>query len=85
MNESSLVAQITAAVRKVARVPVETPITPDTRLIDDLRIDSLDLFAVVLEIQDRFGIVFEVEDLPRIHRVGDLAAFVADYREAAAA
>jgi acyl carrier protein len=85
MNESSLMAQITAAVRKVARVPRDIPITPDTCLINDLRIDSLDLFAVILEIQDRFEIVFEVEDLPRIHRVGDLAAFVANYREAAAA
>jgi acyl carrier protein len=85
MNESSLMAQITATVRKVARVPRDIPIAPETCLIDDLRIDSLDLFAVVLEIQDRFEIVFEVEDLPRINRVGDLAAFVADYQEAAAA
>jgi acyl carrier protein len=85
MNESSLIAQIGAVVRKVARVPRDVAITPETCLIDDLRIDSLDLFAVVLEIQDRFEIVFEVEDLPRINRVGDLAAFVADYQEAAAA
>ncbi|WP_435005902.1 acyl carrier protein [Tundrisphaera lichenicola] len=85
MNESILMAQIVAAVRKVAKVPRDIPITPQTCLIDDLRIDSLDLFAVILEIQDRFDIIFEVEDLPRVHRVADLAEFVVNYRETAAA
>jgi acyl carrier protein len=85
MIEPNLVAQVVAAVRKVARIPREIPITAETRMVDDLRIDSLDLFAVVLEVQDRFDIVFEVEDLPRINRVGDLAAYVAGQREATAA
>ncbi len=85
MIEANLVTQIAAAVRKVARVPREVPITAETCLIEDLRIDSLDLFAVVLEVQDRFEIEFGVDDLPRIYRVGDLAAYVADQRASAAA
>ncbi len=85
MSDPCLMAQITAAVRKVARVPRDVPITAETSLIDDLRIDSLDLFAVVLEVQDRYNIVFEVEDMPRLERVGDLAACVAAHRGVAAA
>ena len=64
----------------MARVPRDVPITAETCLVDDLRIDSLDLFAVVLAVQDRFDIVIDVEDMPDLNRVGDLAAYVADHR-----
>ena len=85
MNDQKLMAQITATVRTVARIPRDVPITGETRLVDDLRIDSLDLFAVILAVQERFDLMIEVEDMPDLERVGDLAAYVASRRNAAAA
>ena len=85
MNDQKLLALITATVRTVARIPRDVPITVETRLVDDLRIDSLDLFAVVIAVQDRFDLMIDVEDMPDLNRVGDLAVYVASRRNAAAA
>jgi len=85
MIDPRLLAQIAAVVRKVGRVPREVPIGPDTCLVDDLRIDSLDLFAVLIAVQDRFDLVIDVEDMPDLNRVGDLAAYVSARSNAAAA
>ena len=85
MNDPSLLAQIVATVRKAGRVPKDVPITLETCLIDDLRIDSLDLFAVLVAVQDRFELEIDVEDMPDLVKVGDLLAYVARRRNAAAA
>jgi acyl carrier protein len=85
MIDPRLLAQLTATVRKVGRIPRDVPITADTCLVDDLRIDSLDLFAVLLAVQDRFDLEIDVEDMPELNRVGDLASYVAARQNAAAA
>ena len=58
---------------------------PRPDLIEDLRIDSLDLFAVLIAVQDRFNLEIDVEDMPDLNRLGDLAEYVAARRNAAAA
>ena len=85
MIEPSLQAQLIAIVRKVGRIPRDVAIGPETDLIDDLRIDSLDLFAVLIAVQDRFNLEIDVEDMPELNRLGDLAEYVAARRNAAAA
>ena len=85
MTDPSLLVQLIATVRKVGRIPRDVPITAETCLVEDLRIDSLDLFAVLVAVQDRFDLEIDVEDMPDLNRVGDLAEYVAARRNAAAA
>ena len=85
MSDPSLMAQLTKSIRSVARIPKDVPITAETRLFDDLNIDSLDLFAVLVEVQDRFDVLIDVEEMPDLNRVGDLADFVNARRSTAAA
>ena len=85
MSDPILMAQLTKSIRSVARIPRDVPITAETRLFDDLQIDSLDLFAVLVEVQDRFDVLIDVEEMPDLNRVGDLAAFVSSRRNSAAA
>ncbi len=85
MIEPNLVAQIASTIRAVARIPSEVEIDDDARLIEDLGVDSLDLFSIVVEVQDRFGVVIDVEDMPALARVRDLAQFVAARTSPAAA
>lgn len=85
MIDPSLMAQLTKSIRSVGRISKEVPITADTRLFDDLQIDSLDLFAVLVEVQDQFHVLIDVEEMPELNRIGDLAAFVASRRTNAAA
>ena len=85
MIDPSLMAQLTKSIRSVARIPKDVPIHAETRLFDDLQIDSLDLFAVLVEVQDHFNVLIDVEEMPNLDRVGDLAAFVTARQNSAAA
>lgn len=77
MAESPLVTELVAIVRKVGKVAPERLVTSDTRLVDDLGIDSLDLVAVFLQVQDRFDVVIEDDDVAALRTVSDLATYVA--------
>lgn len=76
MAENPLVAELQAIVRKVGKVPADRLVAPETRLVEDLGIDSLDLVAVFLNVQDRFDVVIEDDDVPRLKTVADLAAYI---------
>jgi len=48
----------------------------DSRLVDDLGLDSLDLVSASLAIEDRWGVRLEDEDLAGIATVGDAIDWV---------
>ena len=52
----------------------EENITLETRFIEDLNSDSLDLFQVIMELEDEFNV--KVEDVENIKTVGDAVKFV---------
>ena len=47
-----------------------------TRFKEDLEADSLDLFTLVQELEDTYGIKMPDEDAARIHTVGQAVDFV---------
>lgn len=52
-------------------------VTPEASFIDDLGADSLDLFELVMSIEDAFGVSIPNEELPSIKTVQN----VLDYAE----
>ena len=56
-------------------VPAEK-ITPETRFREDLDADSLDLYELVMELEDRYGIRVSEEEAAEINTVGDAVDFV---------
>ena len=52
----------------------EENITLETRFIEDLNADSLDLFQVIMELEDEFNV--KVEDVENIKTVVDAVKFV---------
>ena len=46
-------------------------ITEDTTFVDDLGADSLDIFQIIMGIEDAFDIEIENEDAEKIATVGD--------------
>jgi acyl carrier protein len=65
---------IAEAIRGVSAKARGTTITPESLLLEDLALDSLDLVAVIIELQDRFAIEIDPDDIPSVRTVGDLAA-----------
>ena len=51
-------------------------ITPETTFVDDLNADSLDIFQIISELEDIFGMEFSNEDADKIRTVGDAAEHV---------
>jgi acyl carrier protein len=80
-TDARLITEIAAVVRHAARIPLRMPIGADSRLVEDLAIDSLDLVGVVLRIQDHFDVVIEEDAVTHLRRVADLAAYVTARRE----
>lgn len=55
-------------------------ITAETRFKQDLDADSLDLYELVMELEDRYGISVSEEQAARIETVGDAVNFVLESR-----
>lgn len=51
-------------------------ITEDTRFKDDLNADSLDLFEMVMALEDEFNIEIPSEDLEQLLTVGDVLEYL---------
>lgn len=47
-----------------------------TRFKEDLEADSLDLYELVMELEDRYRITVSEQDAARIETVGDAVSFV---------
>jgi len=57
-------------------------IAEGTRFREDLDADSLDLYELVMELEDRYGISVSEEQAARIETVGDAVAFVLEHAPA---
>ena len=54
----------------------EAEIKPETKLKDDLGADSLDLFEMVMALEEEFGIEIPSEDLENIVTVNDIMGYL---------
>ena len=57
-------------------------IAEGTRFKQDLDADSLDLYELVMELEDRYGISVSEEQAARIETVGDAVGFVMEHAPA---
>lgn len=53
-------------------------ITQETRFADDLGADSLDIFQIMMGIEDEFGIEIPTEEVADIQTVGDAVERIRD-------
>ena len=69
---------ILAGISEVARVHLgwEGIVTPDLRLVEDLRLDSIRLLTLAAEVENRFRIFLDEMDETAVETVGDLVALV---------
>lgn len=52
-------------------------ITPESKLIEDLHADSLDIVELVMDMESEFDVQIPDEQLPKIKTVGDIMQFLA--------
>lgn len=56
-------------------------VTETSSFKEDLGADSLDLFELVMALEDEFGIEIPTEDLEQIATVGDVINYINDHKE----
>jgi acyl carrier protein len=74
MNEQAILAGIAEVAQ--AHLGWEGALTPDLRLVEDLRLDSIRLLTLAAEVENRFRILLDELDEGGIETVGDLVAIV---------
>lgn len=58
----------------------EASVTPEATFKEDLGVDSLDLFELVMSLEEKFGIEIPSEDLENLLTVGDVVKYVEDHK-----
>jgi len=69
---------ILAGIAEVARIHLgwDGLLTPEMRLVEDLRLDSLRLLTLAAEVENRFRVLLDELDEGALETVGDLVAVV---------
>ena len=55
----------------------ESAITPETRLLEDLKADSANILVMIMDLEDQFGIMVEDDQIMKLKTVGDVAEYIA--------
>ena len=55
-------------------------ITPETRLIDDLKADSANIMVMIMDLEDKFGIVVEDDQIMKMQTVQDVVSYIEQHQ-----
>ena len=58
----------------------ESRVTEDASFKEDLGADSLDLFELVMSLEDKFGIEIPSEDLEKLVTVSDVVNYIEEHK-----
>lgn len=78
MNREEVLQRIRAHLAEELEVD-PTSISEQTRFKEDLDADSLDLYELVMELEDRYGISIPEDRAARIETVGQAVDFVVEH------
>ena len=76
MTDAKLLDVIETAIREESESVRGLDIRADSQLVDDLGLDSLDLVAVVLKLEDQLAVPIGVQEIRNFQRVSDLMELV---------
>ncbi len=77
LSREGVLRKVTEHLSSELEVPANE-IVESTRLRDDLDADSLDLYELVMELEDTYGISVSEEEATKIETVGQAVDFVAE-------
>jgi acyl carrier protein len=77
-QQADVVAVIAEIIRSVSVKAREVTITSNSRLLEELALDSLDLVAVILRLQDHYEVEIDPDEISAVTRVGDLVTLVTE-------
>ncbi|MBP3454143.1 MAG: acyl carrier protein [Clostridia bacterium] len=58
----------------------EAAITADSRLIEDLKADSANVMVMIMDLEDKYGIMVEDDQIMKLKTVGDVVAYIEQHQ-----
>ena len=55
-------------------------ITRDSRLMEDLKADSANIMVMIMDLEDRFGVTVEDDQIMKLKTVGDVVRYIDSIR-----
>jgi acyl carrier protein len=83
-TQNDLIGVIAGYVRTISEKAKNADIDADSLLLDELFLDSLDLVRVIMHLEDRYQVAIDLDEVPDLKRVGDLATTVNRHLKTAA-
>lgn len=81
MNRADVLTLVREHLAEELEVDIDR-ISEQTRFKQDLDADSLDLYELVMELEDRYGVAVSEQQASRIETVGDAVGFVVEHAPA---
>lgn len=70
-----MLTEIRTRIVQQLNIPIDS-ITADSKLVDDLKADSLDIVELVTSLEEEYNIEISDEDIKNIRTVGDVVRFI---------
>ncbi len=58
----------------------EASITPESRLVEDLKADSANVMIMIMDLEDQFGILVEDDQIMKMKTVGDVVSYIESHQ-----
>ena len=71
-STNGLFSEVVGLIRIVSAKARPMEITPQSLLLEELALDSLDLIRVIMLIEERYHTAVDLDEIPKIKRVDDL-------------
>ncbi len=81
---SDMIEIISKTIRRVSPQALDKTITKESLLLEDLALDSLDLVAVILQVQDEFEVEIDPDEITGLRSVNDVVSSLTKQLSAAA-
>ncbi len=56
-------------------------VTPEARLMEDLKADSANIMVMIMDLEDQFGITVEDDQNMKLKTVGDVVNYIASVKQ----
>lgn len=70
-----MLTEVRQSIAAQLNIPIDS-VHEDSRLVDDLKADSLDVVELIMSLEERYNIEVPDEDLTQLKTVGDIVRYI---------
>ena len=74
-SKDAIFAEVARVIADVTGQPIEN-LKPGTSLLADLVLDSLSMYEIVIDLEERFDVQISDSDIDRVETIGDVVDFL---------